>query len=108
MKLAAHYILQPERDPIKYGIVTLSEKNEVISISEGAQNIQEQAQMKFYPGAILVGTIVSPSTLQKKEKLPVDQLFTQEQAEKPAIWWATGIDLKTLQLTTTSKFKQLI
>lgn len=108
MKLAAHYIILPNEEPIKFGVITLSETNEVVSVTSSSGPMKETARTRFYPGAILVGRLIGSVAELKAEQCSVKQLLTSSSDEKNEIWWISGIDFKNMTLTAVSHFKKLI
>lgn len=51
-KISAHYIFNGIETPVKFGVISLIDK-EVVAISQPVDRLAETAQTEFYPGVII-------------------------------------------------------
>ncbi len=95
-KLAAHYIIPGNGEPIKNGIVTLDDSGKVMEVSQTNQNLQEISGLEFYSGILIPGFVNAHCHLElshlegkirKRTGLPVfvSQINQMRQTEESEI-----------------------
>lgn len=56
-KIAAHYIITGNGDPVKNGIISIDNTGKVLDISQSSQNLQEVSGLEFYSGILVPGFV---------------------------------------------------
>lgn len=111
-KVSANYIYCPDYGFLKFGIIVLDDKGNIVELVDTRGSIREIEGLEFYSGLIVVGRIeaLELEKYLEREDLMLEEILSEllEGKNKEGLSILSDVDLIDFKIRSSTKLKILI